>query len=168
MNSTKNKKETHAEIMEKITEKYENSLFFQLNSNAKYYNRLFEKFFKELYIEVNGLEHLALTVISQTENCCQRDLARILVKDRANTGKIVNVLEKKGLINIELKQKNNRPAKILTLTKKGEKINEEVHQIILPLITKIYTEIDIKEIEQTKQTLNKLRKAVEKNIKIDI
>ncbi len=157
-------------MIENTTEltKYEDSLFYQLNSNSRYFNLLFEQFFKELNLGISATEHLALSVIADLKDCCQRDLAKVLVKDRANTGKIANALEKKGLININLREKNNRPVKILTVTKKGKELSEEIMKIILPTINKIYEEIDKETLEKAKETLKEFRKVVEKVVKVNI
>ena len=80
--------------------KYEDSIIYQINSSAKHFDKLFEQFFKEIDIGVSAAEHLALMVVHDTKDCCQRDLARILLKDRANTGKLAKSLEEKGLIKI--------------------------------------------------------------------
>ena len=109
-----------------------------------------------------------MSIISDTKDCCQRDLAKLLVKDRANTGKIANGLEKKGLINIKLCEKNNRPVKILTITKKGKEVCKEILEIILPTINKVYEEIDRETLEKAKETLKEFRKAVEKVVKVNI
>ncbi len=151
-----------------MTEKYEDSLFYQLNSNAKYFNLLFDNFIKGLNFGLNAQEHLALQIISENENCCQRDLAKILIKDRSNTGKIALSLEKKGLIEIELKTKNNRPVKILTLTKQGKYICTMVNKKIKPLVEEVYIEISKEKIEQIKQNLKEFRQIVEKVVKINI
>lgn len=151
-----------------MEEKYVDSLFYQLNSNARYFNLLFEQYFKELNIGISAIEHLALSIINDTKDCCQRDLAKVLVKDRANAGKIANSLEKKGLIKIELKIKNNRPVKILTITRKGQKLSGEVLDILKPTVDKVYEHIDREKIEQAKQTLKEFRKVVEKVVKVNI
>ncbi len=148
--------------------RYEDSLFFQINSSAKYFNMLFEQIFKEINVGISSTEHLALTIISQTENCCQRDLARVLLKDRANTGKLVNALEEKKYIEIEQKTKNNRMVKILTVTKKGTEINKKVMQKVQPLIDKITDEASRELIEMTKLGLKAFTKIVEKAVKINI
>ena len=83
---------------------YEDSLFYIINSCSKYFNMLFEQFFKKLNMGISATEHLALMVISDNKDCSQRDLARIILKDRANTGKLALSLEKKGLIKIEPKK----------------------------------------------------------------
>lgn len=158
----------YATQLDSMTEKYEDSLFYQLNSNAKYFNLLFDDFIKELNFGLNAQEHLALQIISEKENCCQRDLAKILIKDRSNTGKIALSLKKKGLIKIELKTKNNRPVKILTLTKQGKNICDTITEKVKPMIEEIYTEIPKKKIEQIKQNLKEFRQIVEKVTKTNI
>ena len=148
--------------------KYEDSIFYQINSCARYFHVVFEQFFKELNVGINAMEHLALAVIIETENCCQRDLARIILKDRAGTGKLVAILENKGLIEIKLTTKNNRPAKILTPTKKGIELNETIRTIILPLLSEIRKELDEKTLERTSEILKQLKNITEKIMKKNI
>ncbi len=148
--------------------KYEDSIFYQINSCARYFHVVFEQFFKELNVGINAMEHLALAVIIETENCCQRDLARIILKDRAGTGKLVAILENKGLIEIKLTTKNNRPAKILTPTKKGIELNETIRTIILPLLSEIRKKLDEKTLERTSEILKQLKNIIEKIMKKNI
>lgn len=148
--------------------KYEDSIFYQINSCARYFHVVFEQFFKELNVGINAMEHLALAVIIETENCCQRDLARIILKDRAGTGKLVAILENKGLIEIKLTTKNNRPAKILTPTKKGIELNETIRTIILPLLSEIRKELDEKTLERTSKILKQLKNIIGKIMKKNI
>ncbi len=148
--------------------KYEDSIFYHINSCARYFHVIFEQFFKELNLGVNAMEHLALSIIAETKDCCQRDLARVILKDRAGTGKLVNSLKEKGLIEIKLTTKNNHPAKILTLTGKGIEINEKVRTILLPLSQKMRKELSEDTINQTSEVLKHLKKIVGKIIKTNI
>ena len=115
--------------------RYEDSIIYQINSSAKHFDKLFEQFFKEINIGVTAAEHLALMVVHDTKDCCQRDLARVLLKDRANTGKLASILEQKGLIKIKATTKNNRMVKILTATQKGIKLNTKIMHLLL--VTKV-------------------------------
>ena len=127
--------------LEKIMKtKYENSLFYQINSTAKYFDKLFDQIFKEMDFGVSATEHLALSIICETNNCCQRDLARIILKDRANTGKLAKTLKEKGLIEITLNIKNNRPVKILSATKKGKELIDSTLSAFKPVIQKVEDE----------------------------
>lgn len=154
-------------MAQKIT-KYENSLIYQINSTSKYFDKLFEQIFKEMNFGITSTEHLALTVVNETADCCQRDLARIILKDRANTGKLAKTLEEKGFIKIELKTKNNRLVKILTTTKKGKKILEEIMQKFKPVIEKIEKEFSKKEVENIKKFLENFKTKVKKIVKTNI
>jgi len=148
--------------------KYKDSLFYLINSCSKYFNMLFEQFFKELNLGLSSTEHLALKVISETKDCSQRDLAKIILKDRANTGKLANNLENKGLIKIELKTKNNRPVKIMTITKKGQKLCNKVMDLIEPIVQKIHNEISDEVLKETIETIKNFRKIVENTVKVNI
>ncbi len=148
--------------------KYEDSLFYQIHVSAKIFHMLFDQFFKELKIGLSANEHLALKIISETKDCCQRDLARILLKDRSNTGKLVNFLKEQGYIEIKLSTKNNRPVKILTITKKGSKIIDKMSKITEPIVKKIQSEISKEVIEETKKSLQNFIKVVEKAVKTNI
>lgn len=158
----------YATFVGSMKTKYEDSLFYQINLSAKYFNLLFEQLFKELNLGLCATEHLALSVIADTEDCCQRDLARILLKDRSNTGKLANNLEKKGLIKIELKTKNNKMVKILTVTKEGSEHIEKAKRILEPIVNKIHEEISIETLNSAMETLKDFRNIVEKAVKVNI
>ena len=148
--------------------RYEDSLFYQIHSTAKYFDKLFEQFFKDINLGVSASEHLALMIIFDSNNCCQRDLAKILLKDRANTGKLVNSLKEKGLIDINLTTKNNRPVKILTITKTGVELVNKSMNLFEPLKKQIESVFTEKKLEETKKSLANFRESVSKAIKTNI
>ena len=148
--------------------RFEDSLLYQIHQTSRCFDMLFEQFFHELNIGISSFEHMVLIIIQDIKKCCMRDIAKITLKDRANIGKITKALEEKGLININLDTKNNRPVKTLTLTKAGKKLNEKIEKIILPLIEKIHSEISQEKIENLKTDLNDLRKIVTKAVNINI
>lgn len=154
--------------MQNGCEKYQDGLFYQIRSCAKYFDLLFENMFKELNFGISALEHLALSVIFETKDCCQRDLAKIILKDRSNTGKLVNKLANKGLIKIEIKTKNNKPVKILTLTDKGKKLQTEIIEKVLPFVEKIKSQITQEAINNIKKDLEEFKNIIKKTVKINI
>ena len=151
-----------------MTTIFENSLFYQINLSSKCFNMLFEQFFKELNLGISATEHLALLIIAETKDCCQRDLARIIIKDRANVGKLASALERKGLIEIKATIKNNRAVKILAVTNKGLELNGKVMNIVNPLLDNINQEVSTKVMEETKRALKNIREIVQKHVKIKI
>ena len=44
-------------------------------------------------------EFAILDICNSNEELCQRDLAKLILRDRANTGKFLDSLENKNLIN---------------------------------------------------------------------
>lgn len=157
-----------ADLKEMSITKYESSLFYQINSSAKYFELLFEQMFKELNIGISSTEHLALAIISETKDCCQRDLAKIILKDRANTGKLAKKLQEKGLIKIEHKIKNNKLIKNLTITKKGEQICTIALNKIQPIIENIKKGIEKDKMDNLIEELKSFREIVKKAVKTNI
>ena len=147
---------------------FEESLFYQIHASEKFFHMLFDQFFKELNLGVNAKEHLALIIIKDTTNCCQRDLARIIFQDRANSGKLALSLQKKGLIEIELKTKNNRPVRILSITNKGLEVLKKTKEACEPIHRKIIDTISYEVLEQTKQNLKDFRETVKDVMKVKI
>ncbi len=148
--------------------KYEDSIIYQINSSAKYFDKLFEQFFKEINIGVTAAEHLALMIVHDTKDCCQRDLARVLLKDRANTGKLAKSLEEKGLIEIKATIKNNRAVKILTITKKGKKLAKESMELFEPLKNKIEQEFSKEKLNDITKSLQDFTQLISKTLKVNI
>lgn len=145
--------------------KFKDSLFYQIRVSEKFFTTLFEQYFKELNIGVSAMEHIALCIIDETPECCQRDLARIIVKDRAGTGKLAAMLQKKGLIEIELKTKNNRLVKILTLTQKGKELVFKTQKIGITIQEKINETLSQKAIDETKKNLKAFRETIKAVVK---
>lgn len=151
-----------------IKTKYEKSLFYQINSSSKYFDLLFSQIFKKLDVGITCTEHLALSVIVETKECCQRDLAKVILKDRANTGKLAKKLEEKDLIKIEVKTKNNKPVKILCATKKGKNFHSEINKKLKPVIENIKKEISQNIIDETIKNLMDFKEIVKKAVKTNI
>lgn len=65
-----------------------------------------------MYPGISGECFAALDTISCNKGICQRDLAKLILKDRANTGRILNSLEEKGFI------KRYKTQRIIDLSKR--------------------------------------------------
>ena len=107
-------------------------------------------------------------IVHDTKDCCQRDLARVLLKDRANTGKLAKSLEEKGLIKIEATIKNNRAVKILTITKKGKELAKNSINLFEPLKNQIEKEFSKEKLEEMTKTLHDFTQLISKTLKTKI
>ena len=135
---------------------------------AKVMRMMAVQFFEKLN---NGLipdEYVALDVIACNENICQRDLAKLILKDRANTGRIVESLEKKGYINRSVDTKNNRLVRKLNLTEIGHKMVDEITRKVQIQLEETNNLISTKEIEKLKDGIRAFRASLEKLTELKI
>ena len=103
-----------------MVEGFVNSLYYQIMLTEKY-AKVFSKQLEEKYNLPITLEELtALSIVSQHNGeIHQRKLAQIILKDRANTGRMLKHLEQQELISREEQTKNKRQVFVLTITDKG-------------------------------------------------
>ena len=87
-------------IMEQIEkeeiQRYTDSLYYELEQTTKFFRVFSLKFFKKLNVNLSPDEYVTIETILCNAGICQRDLAKLILKDRANTGKILDSLEEKG------------------------------------------------------------------------
>ena len=84
-----------ADFEDKI-ERYTDSLYYELEQTTKFFRVFSMKFFKKMEVDISPDEYVTIETILCNAGICQRDLAKLILKDRANTGKILNTLEDKG------------------------------------------------------------------------
>ena len=124
--------------------------------------------FEQENICTNPEEFSTLDVIYNNPDICQRDLAKLILKDRANTGRLLDSLEDKNFIKRDLVERNNRPVKQISLTKQGEKFLIETTKILKERFSEINQEISEDEMNKTCQFLQKLRTILAEIIKTQI
>ena len=105
-------------------EHYTDSIYYQLEQTAKYCKYLGMQIFQKLDLPISLDEFVILDILIDNEEICQRDLAKLILKDRPCTGRLLNSLEEKGFIERFDDTKNNRLVKkmkfILNIFKDGE------------------------------------------------
>ncbi|MBQ6516508.1 MarR family transcriptional regulator [bacterium] len=147
---------------------YVDSLYYEIELTGKYFRFLGTQMFNELKMDVSVDEFLVLDIIKTNDKICQRDIAKLLLKDRANTGRIINSLEKKELLTRSVDTKNNRLVKQMKLTEKGEKILETSSEYIKDGYRKISEQITQEEIGKIKETLRNFREIMKTIAKPEI
>ena len=147
---------------------YTDSLYYEMLLTAKYMRMFGNQTFEQENICINPEEFSTLDVIYNNQNICQRDLAKLILKDRANTGRLLDSLEDKNFIKRDLVERNNRPVKQISLTKQGEKFLIETSKILKEKFEEIEQEIGKEEMEKTCQFLQKLRTSLAEIIKTQI
>ena len=150
------------------TKHFTDTIFYQIELTARYTKMLGMQLFGKLGVGLTIEEFSALDTISANKELCQRDLAKLLLKDRANTGKLLDSLEEKGLITRALSVKNNRPVKIVTITELGSKTYNEVYKRLTPHHKIVEEKIANTDLAKVGGLLKELREILEETIDIDI
>ncbi len=152
----------------KVPERYTESLFYQIELTSKYFKYLINQVFEKLDIKISPDNFAVLDILIQAPDICQRDLAKILLKDRANTGKIVNSLEEKGLVKRFIDIKGKRLVKKLRITDEGHKCVKEISEKTKYIAKLFDKQVMHEEQTKVKQSLMSIRSFLKENIETNI
>lgn len=143
---------------------FTDSIFYQIELTAKYCKLLGQQIFEKYNAGLSVEEFSALDTLFCNPEICQRDLAKLILKDRANTGKLIDSLEKKGLVQRHLSIKNNRPVKIAKITEEGINKLQDVHEKLRPNMYYINEKIKNTDIAKVSDLLKELRALLAESI----
>jgi len=101
-------------------------------------------------------QYEVLWVLLRNDGLYQRKLGQILLKDRPNTTRLVNILCKKGLIE-RREDSNNKRKHIIYITDDGKARVNDLTPLKENLGNKVLNGITEKELEVTLKTLEKIR-----------
>ena len=73
-----------------IHEHFTDTIFYQIELTAKYCKLLGQQSFEKFNLGISLDEYAILDVLTINESLCQRDIAKLILKDRANTGKVLD------------------------------------------------------------------------------
>lgn len=152
-----------------IVRKFTDSIYYQIKLTEKCCKMLGKQIEEKLDLEISLDELTALGILnSRNGEMSQRDLAKMILKDRANTGKLLNVLEEKGYIYREEVIKNKRQAKAVTVTKSGQEIIEKTRRNVEPIFDEMSRKLSQEEYNCVRTILEKFREIVKETIEIHI
>ena len=151
-----------------MQEHFTNTIFYQIELTAKYCKLLGSQVFEKYGTGISCEEYSVLDVLANSPKMCQRDLAKIILKDRANTGKLLDSLEKRGYVTRTLSIKNNRPVKIVEITNEGVKKAEEVLEKIKPHFRHVIEKINNSDVGRVSELLKELREILDETLEIQI
>ncbi len=147
---------------------FTDSIFYEIELTAKYCKMLGSQIFEKLNVDIPTEEFGILDTLLCNPGICQRDLAKIILRDRANTGKLLESLERKGLVKRELAIKNNRPVKIAQLTEEGIKKTVEITNIMRPHMEEVREKVAIKDLDKVTLLLKEFRDVLKEVLEIQI
>ena len=155
-------------MTEHIESRFTESVYYDLQKTAQYTKLMWKQHFKKVCSELKGAEFGALNILMLNPGICQRDLAKIILKDRAGTGRILDLLEAKGYITRKADTKNNRLVRTMEITEAGIKVVEETSKKIFEVLGIAADNIPQEEIDNIRASLKKLRDIMSKIVEIQI
>lgn len=147
---------------------YTDSVHYELEQTVRLMKKLTVQLFDKLNLELSPDEYVTLDTVSINAGICQRDLAKLILKDRANTGRILDSLEQKGFITRFVDTKNNRLVKKMGITEKGYEELDAINKKIKMYVESITYKVPPDELNKLHKTLKKFRLNVEKNLEMNI
>ena len=147
---------------------FTDTIFYQIELTAKYCKLMGQQVFEKYQVGLTVEEYSVLDTLICKPEICQRDLAKLILKDRANTGKILDSLEKHGYIRRKLAIKNNRPVKIAEITDSGKAKVEEVYGKLRPHMQVVMDKINNSDLARVSDLLRELREFLNDTLEIQI
>ena len=145
---------------------YTDGIFYQLKLTTRYIDAFAEQLFKKLDVGLSPFEFGVMDLISKSEGLCQRDLAKLMLKDRASVGRILGLLERDNYVEIQIKKRNNRIVKMLALTNVGKEKLNVVYSIVEEIFADVKSLFTEGEEEKIVQILKDFRNKVSLGMEI--
>ena len=152
----------------KKTTHYIDSVFYQFEQTARYCKYLSVQIFQGLNMGITADEFIVLDTIDAHGCICQRELAQLILKDRAGTGRLLNTLEEKGYIERFADTKNNRLVRKMKLTKSGIAILKDAIDKLKKYIDKMPEIISEENKEKLISAIIEFRQGLEKEVQMNI
>ncbi|MBR1943285.1 MarR family transcriptional regulator [bacterium] len=147
---------------------FSKSVFYKIDQLSIYIQTLAKNFFEIRRVDLTSDEFAALNFILNNPNICQRDLAKLTLRDRVRTGRILNSLEEKGYIERVNDTKNNRLVRRLTITKSGKKLYNEQFSIMSQIMDKVLEKFPEEKMIELRDTLTQLETALSEVVEFNI
>ena len=127
-----------------------------------------KNFFEIRGVDITHDEFVAVNQILNNPDICQRDLAKLILRDRVRTGRILNSLEEKGYITRTNDTKNNRLVRRLKVTKAGKKLYETQFAIMEKIMDKLLKKFSEEKMIDLRDTLVQLEQALSEIVEFNI
>ncbi|MCL6295086.1 MarR family winged helix-turn-helix transcriptional regulator [Jejuia spongiicola] len=137
----------------------DNSAGYLINMTALLLKREFSSAIKNNKIDVTPEQWAILNRLNENSNLTQKEVAKLTFKDNANITRMVDKLEKKGLV-IRQSDSNDRRSWNLSITKKGIEIRDLVEPLAINILNNISKGISKKEMD----SYNKISKKIINNL----
>ena len=129
------------------------------HENAK---RLLERCTKEVSID----EFTVIDTLIARPGLSQADLARLILKGKAHTGRFLMSLEAKGLVERHIEERDGKLIKVSDITEKGSTLYKNILSKFKPAMTEFDKVISDEDCQKIISKLQEFRASIEKVSKI--
>lgn len=154
--------------VEEARKDFSKSAFYMIQKLSIYTDQLAKNFFEIRNVDITHDEFVAINQILNHPDICQRDLAKLILRDRVRTGRILNSLEEKGYITRTNDTKNNRLVRRLRVTKSGKKLYESQFAIMEKVMAKLLEKFSEAQLFDLRDTLVQLEDALSEIVEFNI
>lgn len=159
-------KEKCKEIMDEINQLRKKAGVMLINSGTLM--RICKRqVFREKKFAITPEQFEVLAILAEEDGLYQRQIAAIMLKDRPNITRIINILESGGYVN-RVEDTNRRKVFKVFLTEKGHAIYKQIQPAIYEMRNEINVGIEKEDIEICLEVLGKFQANLEKKVNMQI
>ncbi len=147
---------------------YARSLPYLIEKASVYIRARGSLLLNEFGADITLEQFITLDAIYTCPGLCQRDLAKILLKDRSNVSRILNILENKKLIVREPVTKGNRVVKSSKLTPKGKELIVNLSDKMKSDFDSFLLQFNQNDLRILEKTLNEISLKISEKAKLQI
>mgnify|MGYP000032174732 CR=1 FL=1 len=135
---------------------FDNTVLPWLGRTMKLIDLFIANHFQEQDIDLTKVQMIMLVRLFYNDGQPQNDLALLTNRDKASLARLLDTMERKGLV-VSVPSKEDKRIKLVHITKKGIELYESVRPLIKQMILKVQHGISEKDVQSTIKILKKLK-----------
>lgn len=149
-------------------EHFVNSIVYLMEQTTLYCRTKGAQFFEKLNIGITMDQYSILDTLSFNPGICQRDLSKLILKDRSFTSRLLNSLEDGNFVERKIETRGKRLIKELYLTSKGKEIIDNYHDKLKSLFLEVFKDISEDEFKAVRAGLEKMKDCMSRYTEISL
>lgn len=150
----------------KDTKFYIDSFPYEIELTARLCHENARRLLESCTGEISLDEFTVLDTLIAKSGLSQADLARLILKGKAHTGRFLMALEDKGIIERHVEERDGKLIKVATVTQKGQDLYKQIITKFRPAVEKFDKIISDEDCAKIIERLRKFRSAIEEVSKI--
>ncbi len=147
---------------EKSVNAYTETIKYEIDKTSVYLGAKSSQIFDSFNFGITSEQYHILDTVYHNNGICQRDIAKLLLKDRSNTGRILSILEEKALVKRTIDTKGKKMVKKVSITEKGKDLVDHIFPVLKGYYSIVLVDVTEEELVALRATLRKLCSALSK------